>query len=197
MIHKALAEWDWHIHRRAAVQLLNTFHEALPQLLDALHSPIAIIRERAAYTLGELGDATAIQALIAMVDDVDAHVRYHVLYALERLKAQDALPIFLHALKHDKDADVRYRAAAGLATLGYVEAVPGLLKALQDHKLHVRHRAIYALGILGDKRAIPDLMLCCQDPSQRIQQAARQALKLLGEEHPTHILHINRDAVDL
>lgn len=198
MILKALQEGDWHIHHRAAVRLLETATiNLLPALLDALKNPVACVRERAVYVLGELGDTAAVESLISMAQDEDAHVRYHVLYALERLRAQDALPIFLAALQTDADADVRYRAAAGLGIFGDAAAVPALLDALHDDKLHVRHSAIHALGLIGDERAIDAVRACCTDSSLRIRQAAAQALTLLGEEHPAHILHINRDSIDL
>lgn len=197
MILNALEEWDWHIHHQAAVRLLQSAANPLPDLIAALKHPIATVRERAAYTLGELGNPQASQALIHATTDDDSHVRYHVIYVLERIKATDALMIFIHAIEHDTDADVRYRAAKGLGVLKDRAAVPVLIQAIQDEKLHVRHSAIQALGFIGDERSIEVIAACREDKSLRIRQAAESALNLLRQEHPAHFLHINRDSVDL
>lgn len=197
MILNALEEWDWHIHHQAAVRLLQAVTNPLPDLIAALKHPTANVRERAAYTLGELGNPQATQALIHVAPDDDSHVRYHVIYALERIKAADALMIFIHAVEHDTDADVRYRAARGLGVLKDRTAVPVLIQATQDEKLHVRHSAIQALGFIGDERAIEVIAACREDKSLRIRQAAESALTLLRQEHSAHFLHINGDSVNL
>lgn len=62
--------------------LTSLGHSAVPDLIEALKDDNINVRDRAAYTLGEIKDPTAICALMAAVNDENHYVRQSVIRAL-------------------------------------------------------------------------------------------------------------------
>jgi len=75
------------------------------------------VRASAAYGLGELGDAGAVEPLVAALGDDYKWVRYEACGALGRLKATPARDALAAAAKGDADEQVRAAAAKALAKL--------------------------------------------------------------------------------
>jgi HEAT repeat protein len=83
--------------------------------LDALRSPDAKLRKKAAFKLGNVGtaDARALSALTAALGDSDASVRCEVIFALVKFgpAARDMGPMLTDMQRRDPDARVRTYAA--------------------------------------------------------------------------------------
>jgi len=88
----------------------------IPILEDLLHDPHEIPVD-AITALGEIGDAAALPALLAMLKDNRAMVRYHATQALGRLGHANAVSP-LQELLADQDPLVRTGAAKALIKLG-------------------------------------------------------------------------------
>jgi HEAT repeat protein len=78
------------------------------------------------WSLGEIGDKSAIPPLIEMLGDTSPDMRVLAIYALEKLKAKEALPQ-IRALLHDDErihfdglGTVAEAARAAVATLGEI-----------------------------------------------------------------------------
>jgi len=188
-VMSALKTWDWHPHHHSARELLQQFGNGpgmLVVLIEALKNEDWIMRERAAYVLGEIRDRRAMTSLLPLLNDERAVVRFHAVYALEKIGDPRAVEALLTALDDD-DADVRYRAASGLGRIGDHRAVAPLIAALNDAKNHVQHSAARALGCLGDPRAIEPLRAMLDDlraqadASPRLCSALEDALALLQQ----------------
>jgi len=93
---------------------------------------ISYVREAAAIGLGEIGDASAVPALIAALEDDDPDVIKAATRALVKVGTL-ALPGLIAALKHRR-LRVRRLAAAALGEIGDQSGVPPLEDA--DRKYH-------------------------------------------------------------
>ena len=98
---------------------------AVPILVPLLHD--AEVRSIVPWSLGNIGDRSAVPYLIQTLDDADPDMRALAIYALETLKAKDALP-HLRLLINDQDR-IRFdgrRAVAESAkkAVSKLEALP-------------------------------------------------------------------------
>jgi HEAT repeat protein len=88
---------------------------------EALHSPEAKIRKRAAFTLGNIGwsDPVVLPALIEALKDADAGVRCEVILALLKYGpgAREALTKLEEMQRRDRNAQVRQYAARAVEKL--------------------------------------------------------------------------------
>lgn len=119
-------------------------------MLVALDEPRDEVQEEAAAALGEIGDARAVEALIAALQDTS------------------------------RFATVRRNAATALGHLADRRAVPVLVEALADEAPNVRWAAARALGALGDARAGEAISNLLDDPIAEVAAAASEALATLG-----------------
>jgi len=131
--------------RRAVTKSLKWFDEAIPSLTTALGNDNRDIRQVAAEALGQLGNARAVEPLVAALqEELDWGMRRAVIRALG----------LIWGLKEvidlgDEDADVRCRAAEALGRLGDERAVEPLIASRQDPDTKVRKEAIRALKRIG------------------------------------------------
>jgi HEAT repeat protein len=151
---------------------------AVEPLIAALQDSPAGIRSRAAWVLGQLGDARAVAPLIAALQDSNDEVRSQAVWALGKLGDARAVEPLIAALE-DLDQHVRDAAASALGQLGDARAVEPLIAALQDSNSNVRSAAGVALGELGDTRAVGPLIAALRDDS--VRSSAMTALGQLGD----------------
>ena len=76
-------------------------------LTQALECEDADIRERAARTLGLIGENKAVEPLIAVLKDGESPVRRRVVWALGRIGDKRAMEPLIQVLREDEDSDVR------------------------------------------------------------------------------------------
>ncbi|HOV76143.1 MAG TPA: HEAT repeat domain-containing protein [Candidatus Hydrogenedentes bacterium] len=121
---------------------------AVSEFIKALSDKDPETRRAAITVLSEIGDARAIDPLIATIEDLDWVVSGDAMKALGKMKASRAVePIILRL--NDKDANVREAAAYALADLQDKRAIAPLSNALKDKELGVRMAAEFALGEIG------------------------------------------------
>jgi HEAT repeat protein len=135
--------------RAAMIAALNNFRSSMKERGEdsEFHKPfgafrgldgpspsvsISYVREAAAIGLGEIGDASAVPALIAALEDDDPDVIKAATRALVKV-GTPALPGLIAALKHRR-LRVRRLAAAALGEIGDQSGVPPLEDA--DRKYH-------------------------------------------------------------
>jgi HEAT repeat protein len=94
---------------------------AVPILIPLLHEPV--VDHIVPWSLGQIGDRAAIRPLIDMLADPDTDMRVLSIYALETLKATEALPALRALLtdheriRFDRQVSVAEAAAAAIAKL--------------------------------------------------------------------------------
>lgn len=167
--------------------LLRRVHEqALRGILLALQDASDCVRAAAIRVLG--GDALPapiVAALIGLLKDPAARIRWLAAWALGWTgSGTAAVPALMEAF-HEEDPDLRWIAAWALGRLGAGAAdAPALIRAAADDSdWRVRRAAVTALGRLGILKAEARAGLrVLQDPDWRVRQAAAEALRGCADE---------------
>lgn len=151
------------------------------------------VRHYLALSLGHLGDAEAVPALVSALDDQESSTRLYSAWALGSIGDPRALDPVL-ALVGDNDVGVRKMAVYALGALGDVQAIPRLQVALSDPERDVSWNAAIALAQLHDTSGEAQLLqmldepflegLTDMNPSQKLlaTQSAIQAAAIVGGE---------------
>ena len=88
---------------------------------EALHHRDAKVRQKAAFTLGNIGpsDPAVLPALIGALKDVDAGIRYEAILALLKCgpNVREVVPVLTELRDQDRDAKVRTAAVKALETI--------------------------------------------------------------------------------
>ncbi|MCB9435867.1 MAG: HEAT repeat domain-containing protein [Anaerolineales bacterium] len=142
--------------RTAAIQFMSREPD-VPDLLEALKHPVALVRAGAARVLGLAKVESAVPALIGRLNDGDAQVRMAAIDALGLLRDPQALDPLIACL-NDPQARVVIRAAHALAKTANRQAVDPLIVTLQHPNLGVQTMVAFALGRIGDSRAAEPLL---------------------------------------
>jgi len=150
-------------------------------LIKALRHKDWHVREEAAWALGGIGDARAVEPLIqALMDDSDV-LRRIAAWALGEIGDRRAVEPLIQALE-DRDPDVQEKAAEALGKIGDARAVEPLIQALKDKDSDVREKAAEALGKIGDTRAVEHLFQALKDDKDwDVRGKAAEALGEIGE----------------
>lgn len=154
---------------------------AVELLLQALTThPQDWARQEAAQILAEVGDARAIQPLIAAFDDPRLNVKETAAQALVQLG-----PMAMPALQAVSAAASPWHvlwASYALVQLGEFDPLATLLDLLQHPFWEIRQYAISTLVTLGDRRLVKPLLACLKDPHDQVRWQAVQALGELRDE---------------
>lgn len=146
-------------------------------LVGALADEASEVRARAAASLGELGEGSAVDRLLDLVDDVDALVRQAAVEALGVIGDARAVDRLRQALR-DGPPEVRFQAAVALPRLvDEAEAERLLARATADDDPLVRH---IALRVLEERLAGPS----GSPPAELPAVAAAAARARLGDPSP-------------
>jgi HEAT repeat protein/DNA-binding phage protein len=185
-------EGEFSLLKKKAGKILRLVkpHGIIDSLVQQLRDEDRNIRERAAESLGALGGAETIPALIKTLNtDEDFVVRMRALEALGDLGSSEAIPALLQAL-NDNFFIVRMCAINALGDQGSAEAIPALLQALKsDTNSDVRVSAAYALGDLGSAKAAPVLLQALKnDKDGEVRISAASVLGALGNDEVIPVL---------
>jgi HEAT repeat protein len=154
-------------------------NQSIGDLIAALHKHNAYDRQRAAITLGNSGDAGAVQPLIEALQDQDDFVRSFAARGLGNTRDPKAVDPLIKALD-DKNLLVRRAAAQALGSIGDPRAVAPLLEKLENGEILVQRSAAEALGDLKDPRALDPLIKALGSDDIYIQGYAADALAKFG-----------------
>ena len=131
-------------------------------LINALgYQKDATVRKDAAYSLGKIGDPSAVEPLCAALSDFDEHVRGFAARALKNIHDPRAVGPLITALT-GPDPNLRRRASEALGKIGAPSVEP-LIIALRNPDSDVRHRAAEALNEIADARALVPMIAALKD----------------------------------
>ena len=149
-------------------------------LVEQLGSEELEIRKSAAVALGRIGDARAVPALVAVLDD-DAELVIAAADALAKIGDARAFEGLL-ALVGDPGAAVRQAAVGALNSLGSPEMPARVLPLLADPDPNVRESAVKIAGYFGYPESADLLLERCADEEERVRRAAVEHLPYLDDE---------------
>jgi HEAT repeat protein len=130
----------------------------------------------AARALGQVGDARAVEPLIATLKDSDRDVRCAAGEALGRARDARAVQPLIAALE---DPYVRWTAAKALGEVGDARAVGPLAASLKDKNADVCQAASDSLGQIAAP-AVEPLIAVLKDSPRSVRQIAAEALDKIG-----------------
>jgi HEAT repeat protein len=185
---------------------------AIPQLIQLLVDPCALVRVSAAYALGRNPSPMAVEPLINQLRlDWSGYVRKGIVWALGNCRDRRALEPLLTCLKMDIPA-VRLWAASSLAQvadLGYetvVATIPAIVQALiVDSVPAVRSNCAWSLGRLCRElpanvvyaTAVDALIeVVAADRDLSVREDARASLLKLGDPRGIQAIEILELEVD-
>lgn len=182
------------IRRQAAQVLVNIGDpRAVPALFELTNDSQMTVRSSAVHLLGTISaDARVPDFLSQMVRDGQRppDIRVSAVFAVGRLKGQDATHALWLELLHDADEQVVANAASQLANSKKPEVVEPLITALKrvGEGRFAFGSILRALADLGDKRAFEPIAvhLKAADPHKR--GSAIAALKTLGDSRALDLL---------
>ncbi|MCZ6688349.1 MAG: HEAT repeat domain-containing protein [Planctomycetota bacterium] len=145
-----------------------------------LGHPRATARRLAARAFGEAEDLTAADGLIDRVRDRDASVRESAVWALGRIRAQEASDEVARALRGDRSWKVRAAAADALARMLRHHAAPKIQAALMDDDPRVRLAALEALEQIAPGDARREAIGALEDPEWIVRCTGTEVLARLG-----------------
>jgi HEAT repeats len=153
-------------------------HGVVTRELSRLHDRRAWRRAQAAFTLGDLGSATAVPALVSALRDRSSDVRAAATRSLGRLGAEEAIAPVIEA-GIDRRVPRSVVTAAGLE-LG-PRVVPRLIPLFGHARPAVRSAAAALFGLLdigGHTEPLVDLL---HDPVPEVRAAAAVALERVAD----------------
>jgi len=117
------------------------------------------VRRQAAHAIGTIATASAVDEMIAALQDESVIVRERAAALLGGLKQRKAVEPLIKMLNDEQEwKSVRARAADSLGTLRDEKAVEPLLAMLDNENLEIRNSAVVALGKIKDARAVEPLV---------------------------------------
>jgi len=119
------------------------------ELIAALRDSDPSRREEAVYQTGVLGDASFLPALLEILRDASARVRWRVLQAIGRIGVPRDCRHTLLGLLGDESAQVRAEAVKLMGETRDPGCVQDIVPLLDDADPQVRCRTIEALGEIG------------------------------------------------
>ena len=153
-------------------------HGAVARELARLRDRRAWRRAQAAFTLGDMGSATAVPALVSALEDRDSAVRAAATRSLGHLQATEAIAPAIEAA-NDRRVPRSVVTAAALE-LG-TPVVPRLIPLLRHERPEVRSAAASLYGLLeigGDTEPLVEIL---HDPSPRVRGTAAAALARVAD----------------
>lgn len=207
-----LASDYWISVREGVAEALGELRDpaGVPMLIQMLGDEVPEVRRLAIVSLGKVGDARAVVALVdvalqdpmfrftasesvirmgvgavpALLDLLQGDDPGRTLEAvtiLGRIKDRSAAEPVANLLNH-KFATIRAQAAEALGQIGEVKSANALIRSLADTDAAVRAQAAAALHRLGEKRATKALVKLLDDVDMDVQIRAATALGDLGDE---------------
>jgi len=151
---------------------------AVPILMETLKMPDEdwLGREMSARALGNIGDKSAVPALVDAA--WRAETRNAAIKALAKFRDRRVIPVLLSALQPEEEMETRKAAIKGLLHLGKM-AVPALITAFNafgpEHpETQKRLWLCRLLGESGDKRALERLRKSMKDPDKAVKECVQR-----------------------
>jgi nitrite reductase/ring-hydroxylating ferredoxin subunit len=178
---KELSNRNEDVRWGAACALSKIGTPSVEPLMKALTDSDSVVRLRAAWALGLIGDRRATGRLIRALSDGDWAVRMRAAEALGRLGEREALDPLLLALRDEK-ADVRRHAIGALNRIADPSSADRLGDALNDTDWRVRMGAALALSAIGDEKSLLHLWRATCDENEYVRKIAQAFMGKKEEE---------------
>jgi HEAT repeat protein len=171
---------DWDIRGGAADALSHICTERdLPTIRPEVGAGHREKEAPAAWSLGEVGLAADLPAMVRLLRHPDERVREASAWAVAKLGTRAYLSSLRTALR-DPSKRVRIAALSAVAQLGAAQGARTLRRMLRDPDEDVREAAIRAVTQVGAAADLPVLRRMLRDPNDAVREAAVRAMAEFG-----------------
>lgn len=139
------------------------------------------IRSIAVYTLGELGDSTAVDILTHTLLDTNPRVRLHAVIALTKIAHENAVKPLYALIINEENKIILEKTIEALGEFGDTSAVEKLIPFLNNQKGYLKRQSIIALGKLKSQKAKFALFKKLDDQEQYLKDVYVEALLRSGD----------------
>ena len=157
------------------------------RLIEQLRSDDVDTRRIAATALGRIGDARAVEPLVALLDEDDRELLVVAAGALARIGDRRAFEALLRLIG-DRDLGVRQAAIGALNSIGHPEMAARMRALLDDGDAVVRESAVKIAGYFGYASCAEAMLERCRDTSESVRAAAIEHLAYLDDDRSTPLL---------
>jgi HEAT repeat protein len=149
-------------------------------------------RSDAAISLGLIGDARAVEPLLATLTEKEKSYRGAAIAALNRVVRKSGSAAYPPVVRDLKSPNVLLRRACAAALAGANSASlnPPLTAAVRDPDSEVRASAATALGWEGNLQGVRPLVGALNDPEWRVVEAAVSALGNIGPKAMPELMSV-------
>lgn len=156
---------------------------AVPNLIQAAHSPDEDLDREALNALSKIKDTSAGPQLIDLLDSGNTDVRRDDAVTLGILRTHEVLPKLQAMFENDPDQKDKEKALEGLAYLGDPVSVPLFTQALWREDKALRTSGAEGLARAGDPKALPELEKAASvEKDAGVRLAHDFALAALGKD---------------
>ena len=159
---------------------VSRYFESSPALaheLEAVHSRRVWRRAQAAYRLGDMASAHAVEPLLQALGDDDRDVRAAAARSLGRLQVVEAVqPLLLALVSRSVPRVIGFQAVLDIGP----PALPALRSMLHGEDARLRAEAVELIGQLGEASDGEVLVHALSDPSAEVRARVAAALGRLG-----------------
>mgnify|MGYP000415725567 CR=1 FL=1 len=148
-------------------------------LIQLLRDPHEEVRRSAAEALERLEGLQNLNALIEKYRAGDKVMKLRVIYALGKLRADNCLPLLIHALTSEEE-DLKSAAIRVLGELGDVRTLQALVAGLNDPSLTIQTLTVEALANFRHKHLVPLLIPILERENKYLVMAALNTLAKLN-----------------
>lgn len=153
---------------------------AIQGLSSVLHDENPTVIQKAAFSLGQIGDVAAIPALVGVLGHTHVEVRTMLIKVLEGF-GEASVPSLLEAAQ-SPSWQTREQAIDILGQIGGDEVWATIFAALTDAHSEVRFSAVNAVGHLGNRtRIAATLKPMVNDPDTQVSNLAIEILERLTQ----------------
>jgi HEAT repeat protein len=157
-------------------------------LIRSLDDQSIVVREKAAKSLGKLGNLDAEEPLLsALKSNTNLSIIYSIIEALGQIGSAKSVETLLTFLTH-KESKVRECTASTLGKIKDIRSVNPLITALSDEQERVRWYAADSLGKIGEPICVESLAKLLTDASARVRESAVTALGQIGNQQSVESL---------
>ncbi len=158
----------------------------MARLLKALDHYDPAVRAGAARVVGRLQVKSAGDALLKIVNDSNAEVRYSSIRALGEIDDERAVQALTEQLSYYGSGEGAWAALDALARIAHPSSVSLFQSRLADKDPYLRRAAAEGMARAGDVKSVePFVAEANQDPSEMVRAAMTFALYKKG--HPSYL----------
>ena len=165
---------------------MANWQDNLGKLILELNHKSAKIRADAAYSLGKLGDGSAVPHLIKAADDRSWNVRYKIAGALGKIGDSRGIDTLIK-LMEDPEKKVRISAGASLKLIGE-EAVYPLIREGEKADDEKKRLIAFTLGLIKEKKSLPFLVKCADSRDLNVRWSAVWAMGEIGDSSSIDVI---------